>query len=147
MGFESIPHYSRPVASPEEAANLIKSGQVGQDALIWELPEGRFAALRSGGLNNPWLEVAVVNLDTGEQVESITAGWVDSVERLGQHFRDAANETVWSRPANFCLDNFGLDNIAVFECSSCGRHFRSTLRFQRDFDQDEGMGICPKCDR
>lgn len=78
MYYESIQHRTVECANAEEAAMKIRKGNVCScDALVWRssVDGQRLAAVGDGGLDSPFAEVAVINLDTGIQIESITFAW------------------------------------------------------------------------
>ena len=145
MYYESVPHKSVPVSSPEEAARRIKSGrEMSFHALIWKNSRGeRIAAVDDGGIDDSWGEVAVINLDTNRQLESITFPWC-SEEQAARHLADCQDDAgLSSRPANLPLDGGGEEIPSVFTCSCCGEGFKSTITEQKPHDQDQGY--CQSC--
>jgi hypothetical protein len=150
MYFETTMHASREVSGAAEAATLIKTGEVHDyDALIWSKGERRLCVVADNHCNNPWGEVAVVELTKGYQIESITAGWCKG-NQLREYLEEC--ETTDFRMSNdgsvtVPLDGQGDDTPADFECGCCGASFESTLSVQRKYDQDNGYGFCRKCAR
>ena len=161
MYFETTMHVSRPVANAAEAAQLIKHGKLldqgsddeylhDYDALIWTADSGRrLAVVADNHCNNPFLEVAVIDLDTKVQVESITAGWCKTADELAKYFVrcETATDFFMRTDVTLPLDNIGGDTLADFECGCCGTSFESTYEKQRKYDQDNGYGFCPECVR
>lgn len=148
MFYESVSHTSRPVASAAEAATLIRCGSITScQALIWQNSRGqRIAAVGDGGLDNPWFEVAVINLDANRQIESITFGWINDLPTAIRYLEECQDATpLGNRPANCPLDGEGESTPTSFTCGCCGTGFMSTIAEQRIHDQDEGYGYCPKC--
>ena len=147
MFFESVQHESRPVADAAEAARLIKSGAVMDfHALIWKNTKGqRIAAVNDGGIDDSWSEVAVINLDTNRQLESITFPWCSDEEAARFLLECQDDKGLSDRPANLPLDGSGEGVPAAFTCGCCGTGFTSTIAEQRPHDQDEGYGYCPRC--
>jgi hypothetical protein len=147
MYYQSVSHKSVPVSSAQEAARRIKSGrEMSFHALIWKNSTGqRIAAVDDGGLDDSWGEVAVINIDTDRQLESITFPWCSDEEaaRYLMECQDSAGLS--NRPANLPLDGAGEDKPAAFTCGCCGDGFTSTIAEQRPHDQDEGYGYCPRC--
>lgn len=147
MYYESIPHRSQEVSSPEEAARMIRSGTVMSFiALIWKNSRGeRIAAVDDGGIDDSWGEVAVINLDTNRQLESITFPWCTD-EEAAKLLRECQDDKGLSdRPANLPLDGGGESNHSLFTCGCCGKGFKSTIDEQRIHDQDVGYGCCSSC--
>lgn len=147
MYYESIQHRSRPVENAEVAAYLIKSGPLPSfEAPVWKNSRGqRIAAVDDGGLDDPWGEVAVINIDTDRQLESITFPWCSAAE-AAEYLKECEDDAGLSdRPANLKLDGSGENIPSVFTCGCCGEGFKSTLTEQRPFDQDAGYGYCPRC--
>jgi hypothetical protein len=149
MYFETTMHGSRPVESAYEAARLIKEGDVRDyDALIWTGQGRKLAVVADNHCNNPWLEVAVIDLDRNCQMESITAGWCETADKLADYFLTCETaDFVFRREISLPLDGKNADASANFECGCCGTSFESTYEKQRRFDQDNGYGICPGCAR
>lgn len=147
MYYESIQHTGVEVDSAEAAGERIRTHDVTSNtALIWRNSRGeRIAVVGDGGLDSPFFEVAVINLDLDRQIESITFGWIKP-EEYGRELKDCEDDAPLSdRPARLPLDGSREDSPCAFTCSCCGEGFRSTINEQRRFDQDEGYGHCPSC--
>ena len=147
MFYEARNHISMPVADAAEAVHLIHTGKcVSSYAYIWRNAKGeRIALIDDTDIDHPWGEVAVVNLDTKEQYESLTFGWIRTEGLKLAAVNDAVTlATVW-RPAIVPLDGSLADRECSFTCGCCGEQFKSTIAKQKVFDQDEGYGICGRC--
>ena len=149
MYFETMMHESVPIESAAEAARRIKAGERRDfDAFVWTAPSSRrMAVVADNHCNNPWLEVAVLDLDRGCQLETITADWCDEAELCGYFEKCETGDYVFRSQVRLPLDGQNDDAPADFECGCCGNGFESTYREQRHFDQDNGYGICPKSAR
>ena len=147
MYYESRQHQSRPVADAAEASRIIKSGQVVDfHALIWKNAKGQsIAAVNDGSIDDPWSEVAVINLDTNRQIESITFPWCSDEEAARYLLECQEEEELHRSPANLPLDGQGKDQPSTFSCACCGTGFTSTIAEQAPHDQDHGFGYCPSC--
>ncbi len=146
MYYEAISHRSVPVESAIEAATRIHEGNVYScDALIWSAGDRKMCVVADGGLDHPWSEVAVIDLNRKLQIESITFGWIDTLDEKIQHLVECETTEFVMREARLPLDSEGESNLSYFTCSCCGSSFKSTIQEQRVFDQDEGYGKCPKC--
>ena len=148
MHYEAISHATMNVDSAADAARRIRSGQEpSYNALIWQNTKcERIAAVADGGLNHPWGEVAVINITTNRQLESITFAWIETEDEAIRYLEKCQDsDPLGDSPANLPLDGEG-DNIpAYFQCGCCGTSFTSTIAEQRAHDQDEGYGICHEC--
>lgn len=155
MYYETTMHKRRAVVNAEAAARLIHERQDEQgeylhdyDAIVWKSPDGReLAAVGDNHCNNPWAEVAVIDLTNKQQIESITFAWIDSLDEKIRQFSICETTDFRIGGADLPLDGQGDDIPATFECGCCGEGFKSTLKNQRKFDQDNGYGICPDCAR
>jgi hypothetical protein len=148
MYFETTMHRTRAVESAAQAARIIKERDELHDfdALIWNANDRRLAVVADNHCNNSWLEVAVIDLNRGVQIESITAGWIETADELQRYFEECeTTDFKMCSSVTLPLDNEGGDTRASFECGCCGTGFESTYREQRRFDQDNGYGICPSC--
>jgi len=147
MYFEARMHTTRAVPDALTAAQLINDGEARTfDALIWNASGRRLAVVADNHCDDPWLEVAVVDIDRRCQIDSITAGWCKGAEQLATYF--AACETTDSifRPnIALPLDGKNDNTPAYFSCGCCGSSFKSTYAEQRQYDQDDGFGICHAC--
>jgi len=95
-----------------------------------------------GHIDNSWQEVAVINVDLEIQLESITWAWVNPSRYL-EYVLESISLT---KPI---AENLELQNDSKqswFTCGSCGSAFMSTLKKQKEFDQDSGYGYCLKCE-
>jgi hypothetical protein len=147
MYYESVQHCSRPVENAEVAAYLIKSGRLmSSEAPVWKNSAGqRIAAVNDGGIDSPWFEVAVINLDTDRQLDSITFGWCSAAEAAQYLIEAQDSKPLSDRSASLPIDGGGEDARTTFTCGCCGEGFTSTIAEQRIHDQDEGYGFCPSC--
>lgn len=152
MYYEARRHERRNVESAEEAARLIhEEGTDLRDyqALVWLGENGhQFAAVADGHINNIWKEVAVIDLDESVQIDSITFGWIGTLEE-----KQAALKACSSIEREFrmgkCrlpLDGSHEQSQAWFICTCCGEDFKSTIEKQSKYDQDVGYGWCPSCE-
>lgn len=146
MFYEAIDHRTRTVESAIQAATLIHTGNVhSYDALVWEANDRRLCAVADGGLNNPWFEVAVIDLNRMVQIESLTVGWMKTLDRKIEYFQKCETTNHSMGETQFPLDGNGESLPATFTCGCCGESFESSLAEQRVFDQDEGYGTCKSC--
>ena len=152
MYYQAIKHTSRLVQSAREAATLIyKQGDASGhlrsfDAIRWSCNGMEFCAVADGGLDTPWREVAIIDFKNMIQIESITAAWVDSLDKLIGYFEGAQfTEFTMGKVVNLPIDGKGENTQAVFTCGCCGKGFLSTIAAQAEYDQDEGYGICNSC--
>ncbi len=143
-------------ANAAEAAQLIKTNKVNSyQAITYPAKTyGFIFIVPNGGINDPFLEVAVIHDRDGNRtlIESITAGWIDEVEELEKHFIDSEGSG-FSRPSSLLLttdtdlDSKKATQKAHFICGCCGDGFTSTIQEQEKHDQDAGYGICPRCEK
>lgn len=143
-------------ANAAEAAQLIKTGKVSSyHAITYPAKTHGFIFLvPNGGINDPFLEVAVIHDRDGNRtmIESITAGWIDDVAKLEKYFIDSEDNGI-SRPASLLLttdtdlDSKKATQKAHFICGCCGSGFTSTIQEQEQYDSDAGYGICPRCEK
>lgn len=148
MYYESIQHRTVECANAEEAAMKIRKGNVCScDALVWRssVDGQRLAAVGDGGLDSPFAEVAVINLDTGIQIESITFAWIKDDSEAVKYLKECETDPCPLGKARLPLDGCGEDQKTTLTCGCCGEGFKSTIAEQRPFDQDEGYGYCPRC--
>ncbi len=149
MYFEARNHQSLPVKDAVEAVRLIHTGEVNSyQCPVWTNQKGhRIALVDDTHIDGPsFFEVAVVNLDTQEQYESLTFGWCNSApEKLNLVLGCQEGHLVTRRSVSLPLDGNGRNKPAHFTCGCCGDRFSSTLQEQERFDQDAGYGICPSC--
>ncbi len=151
MYYETMMHVRRDVASAAEAAELIHKGEDihDYDALCWTAPTGRqLCAVADNHCNNAWAEVAVIDLGAQVQVESITFAWIKELSEKTRYLVECeTGEFQMGKIKGLPMDGKGDDTPAMFECGCCGEGFKSTYRTQKKYDQDNGYGICPKCNR
>ena len=147
MYFETIMHTTRSVADAFTAAQLVNNREACTfDALVWNANGRRLAVVSDNHCDDPWLEVAVLDIDRNCQIESITAGWCKSAEQLATYFATCETTDFIFRPSiTLPLDGQNGDTPANFDCGCCGTSFKSTYAEQRKYDQDDGYGICTAC--
>jgi hypothetical protein len=147
MYFEARSHRTVNVADPAAAVRLIHARDLHINLCpVWLNAEGQRLALADDShIDSAWLEVALINLDTHEQVESLTFGWCGSeVEKL-KLVLDSLKAPAMRKNVTLPIDGTGHEAIAPFTCGCCGTEFNSTIKEQARFDQDSGFGICPSC--
>ena len=146
MYYEAIPHVTVEVNSAAVAARRIRAGEApSYAALIWRNSRGeRVAAVADGGLDHPWAEVAVINVDTKRQLESITFAWIDD-ETTAIGYLQGCEDDHGLGACHLPLDKEGQDALVYFTCSCCGEGFKSTIKEQKVHDLDQGYGLCPSC--
>src|ERR1044072_8638656 len=143
MYFETTMHETVAVQNAADAAHRIKQGERRDfDAFVWTAQGGRrLAVVADNHCNNSWFEVAVIDLDRGFQLESITAAWCNE-EQLRDSFEECeTNDFVFRQNVRLPLDGQNADAPASFECGCCGEDFNSANAEQRHFDQDNGYSI------
>ena len=114
--------------------------------------DGQLFALANDQINaSSLVEVAILNLSKGLQIESITLSWFegDFESYLKKLF--SLTEYVWCKKLKFKIyDNRIVHDVkqplAFFECGCCGKGFKSDFKYQLQFDQDAGFGICKDCE-
>lgn len=149
MYYQSIRHVTRKVSGAAEAAEIIHNhGAQSFEALVWIGGGRTLAAVSDGGLNYPWMEVAVIRIDCDPptQIESITFGWMPDIDSKVAALKFCETCEFNMGRTSLPLDGAGEDRITGFTCGCCGRWFTSTIIDQERFDQDEGYGICETCD-
>jgi hypothetical protein len=148
MYFEARTHQLRPVRDAHEAAKIVKEGpQVWSEVLTWQGKTHEMLCVADGHLNNMFLEVAMLRKEPDGsylQVESITAGWVNSTEHLAKLFLQAETALPVKRVQLIIGEPQGHEQ-AWFTCGCCGNDFKDSVKKQIAFDQDAGYGICPRC--
>ncbi len=147
MYYESRDHtLTEEPVSLEEACRLVKTGTI----MSYRIPWWRNSAGQRVGLVDDsyidctFSEVAVINLDTMRQLESITFAWCETVEKCQTHVA-ACQDSAGYRTAALTIDGVGQERTSTFTCSCCGTGFKSTLKLQRKYDQDSGYGYCDPC--
>lgn len=148
MYYETMMHTRVNVESPADAAKRIHEHQAhASDCLVWKSADGRdIAVVADGHCNHPWLEVAVVDLTNGVQLESITMGWIDSESEKARYLLECETQDwIMKGAATIPIDGETGNVKAWFECGCCGTCFQSTIEKQRKYDQDNGYGLCVEC--
>lgn len=148
MHYETRIHTPREVANSLQAAQHIKSRTVAcHEALTWVRDDGVKIFAVADCIDNPFFEVAIIKQEeknTFIQIESITAGWCDTPEVLAEYFENA-NENMGTAQL---LINAPTENAtAWYSCGCCGAGFKSNVKYQLQFDQDDGYGICTRCEK
>lgn len=149
MYYQSIKHVTRKVSGAAEAAEIIHNhGAQSFEALVWIGGGRTLAAVADGGLDHPWMEIAVIRLDVDPpvQIDSITFAWIDGLDNKIAELKSCETTDFKMGRTSLPLDGAGEDRITGFTCGCCGEWFTSTIRAQERFDQDEGYGICETCD-
>lgn len=149
MYFECVSHEVRQVESVAEAAKLAKSGNVpSYVALSWSSDNGTFYAVSGAHIDDcAFGETAIIKQEPNgfTQKESITVAWIKTVREVERCF--AQSETSeHSRSVSFIIGK-PTNQTANFTCGCCGENFRDSVKKQLTFDQDNGYGICGKCEQ
>lgn len=99
--------------------------------------------------DNYFLEVAVIikDNDSLQQIETITAGWIDTAKELAEYFNKAITNPYPMGKASLNLGTVKPEATAHFTCGCCGTGFKSNVAKQLKFDQDSGYGICTGCEQ
>ena len=147
MYYETRNHTERTVADAFEAARLIKTDKPATyEALCYDdivLVSDSHIDDQSFG------EVAVLQRQPDgsfRQIETITAAWIKTVEDLADTLRQAKAEPLNMGVAALNLGAIRHQKHVTFTCGCCGNGFKSTVEHQRQFDQDDGYGICQRCE-
>lgn len=137
-----------------EAARLIKQGEAaGYEALTHKaVVKGREVNVyyvNDASIHDKNFAETAVLIDAAngeqEQIESITAAWIDTAEKLAEYFNKAITTDDVYYMGKVRL--FNNDNTpAWFTCGCCGNGFKSTIEKQKKFDQDATYGICNRCE-
>jgi hypothetical protein len=150
MFFQSKIHKVVKVNDATEAANKIKSGDVlDYHALNWQNENGDFYAVSDAHIDDSYFaETAVLMKENGLffQLESITAAWIDSACKLAQYFKNAETDRQFKLKVDLIIDE-ATNQIAWFTCGCCGTGFKDSVKYQLDFDQGAGYGICKDCEK
>jgi hypothetical protein len=150
MFYESISHQILPVADATEAANKIKEGTVlSFQALYWENSHGKFYAVSDSHIDDSsFAETAFLKEINSEffQIDSITAAWVKSTEKLAQLFIDGETEPPINSKTHLIVGK-PTNQKAFFTCGCCGNRFHGVVAEQLEFGQDNGYGICTDCEQ
>lgn len=151
MYFAAIVHQKMELPSATAVAEAIHGRNIPDyAALSWQTSKGEFCAVADGGINDPWLEVAIINLSTNTQIESLTFGWAKDLEEKISLLNlcetsDFVMGAVGQCRVPFSTDEDVNDIEANFTCGCCGAWFTSKIGKQLSFDQDAGYGICDPC--
>ncbi|MCA6431219.1 MAG: hypothetical protein IM613_17425 [Cytophagales bacterium] len=150
MYFETKSHQSVDKTNAQEAAAFIRSGDMQTyHAVSWRGRDGNtFFVVPDGHGDNPFLELAVLrkNGDAFTQVESITNGWIDTIDKLSSYLESAEQQPCDMGARNLIIGKPQGFEQAYFICGCCGNDFKSNVLYQHQFDQDDGYGICPRCE-
>lgn len=99
------------------------------------------------------LELAILDLESNTQIESLTMGWVPESGIAGvqagvEAFRKCCNNPFSQRPTGLVFegDKVVRQPESWYTCGCCGESFKSTHSVQKKFDQDAGYGICGSCE-
>jgi hypothetical protein len=147
MYYETRIHTLREVSTSLEAAQHIKLRTVSShEALTWVRPDGAKLLILADSVDDPFFEVAVIKEENKRfiQIESITAAWCETPEALAECF-DEANENLGF--AQVIIDQVTDAATAHFTCGCCGHGFTGNVKYQLAFDQDDGYGICTRCEK
>lgn len=148
MFYEARVHELRPVNNAEEAANLIKTGNVqGHQVLQWTSHNTILYCVPDGGINNPYFAVAMLRQEPDQtfvEISSITADWIDCPDRLAYALDQTATEPPFKK-TQLILDEPKGHEIAWFSCASCGESFKGNIKEQLLYDHDAGLGCCSNC--
>jgi hypothetical protein len=152
MYYESIVHRLRPVASSEEAARLIYSGEVNAyDAVSWKGSDNKnYIAVSDTHIDDrAFGETALLLADNGVffQMESITIAWIHSVEKVIKYFKQIETQDFKLGKHQLIIGAPTDEQKANFTCGCCGNWFNDFVKKQLTFDQDSGYGICPDCQK
>lgn len=149
MYYEARTHRLKNVASPTEAANLLKSGELSTcEVTTWidsETTEQVFA-VPDGHINNMLSEIALLikREDNYYQIESLTNSRM-SEEALANDFANFPSEPSIFKKTQLIVGSPTAEQTAYFECGCCGKSFNDNVKKQLEFDQDAGYGICDSC--
>ena len=157
MYYESRVHEVISTEGAYDAALKIKNGTIhGHQVATWtgEDKQYQFYAVPDGHIDNPLLELAILrkeitNADSGyQQVESITNGWIESPEMLSKYLLEAeTSEWIMASNAQLLTGSPKGNETANFTCGCCGSWFKDNIKYQLEFGQDSGYGICKGCER
>jgi len=152
MYYEAIVHKLHPVASSDEAAKVIKSGNVNDwDAVSWKGSDGKnYIAVNDAHIDDSaFAETAVIRDDDGvfTQLESITVAWCKSPEEVGKYFKQVETQDFTMGKTQLIIGSPTDLQRANFICGCCGEWFKDFVKKQLTYDQDNGYGICPDCQK
>lgn len=150
MYYETRIYKPEQVTGSLEAAERLKSGKIyAYEALTYKTPKGDVFIVDDSHCDRPFLEVAVI-LNNGvgmRQIESITAGWINTAPELAKYFDDAISEPCDMGKASLNLNHADVNETGNFECGCCGSYFKGNVKYQLQFGQDNGYGICKSCEK
>lgn len=148
MYFEARIHALREVESRMQVALLIKEQKVPwYEVLAWAGEKYTFLCVADGHVENPFLEVAILRQEedgTYYLIESITAGWIETPEKLELELAEAERANP-IRKAQLIIGAPHGYEIAMFTCGCCGKRFKGNVKEQLKYDQDAGYGKCEEC--
>jgi hypothetical protein len=151
MYYETRTHSKRNVANATEAAKIIKAEQAqSYEALQWQNENGTFFAVSDAHINDSdFAETAMLFEKDGKyfQIESITAGWVESVDELAQIFISSEKHFFVKQKTHLIFDAPKGHEKAQFTCGCCGEWFVGNVQHQLNYNQDTGYGFCPSCEK
>lgn len=150
MYYESRIYKPFPVASFLEAAEAIKERKAYTfHAITFNLsPDKEVIFVDDSHCDDSGFgEVAVILKEDGvfKQIESITAGWIKSIEVLADYFSKAVTNPCSMGIAKLNIGQAQPNATANFTCGCCGDWFKGVVEEQLKFDQDNGYGICNGC--
>lgn len=151
MYFESIVHNIKEVADHKEAAALIKSKNISSiTALHWKSENGEFFAVSDAHIDDSsFAETAILKKEeeTYFQIESITVAWIKTPQELEKIILDTEISVPMKRKTQLIINKPDDNHTANFSCGCCGKNFVSNVKKQLSFNQDNGYGICPSCEK
>lgn len=150
MYYESRRHTKVEVSSARQAILRIEAGEPCNSALVWRANGRTLCVVDDSSIHTmrSWFEVAVIDLRTMKQIESITLGWCEDTKEKVNHLRECETTDfamTGEGAVRLPLDGKGDEVESWFECGCCGEGFQSTIKKQEQFDQDTGFGICKSC--
>lgn len=152
MYFETTVHTEKQIAGAREAAELIKAGALhGYEALTWTNTTNwtQYFVVNDAGCNY-YHEVAIIVKQqdgTFVQIESLTAGWIKTVEELSKSIEECFQEPAMQKPVKLMFNQVDPTAVANFTCGCCGEWFKGNVAKQLTYGQDTGYGICPSCEK
>ncbi|GEP97683.1 hypothetical protein [Chitinophaga cymbidii] len=148
MYFEARVHLIRNITSRKEAAILIKEQKSHwYEALAWQGNTHVFLCVADGHIDNMFLEIAVLRQEPDGsfwQVESITAGWIETAEELEHYFMEAEQANPFKK-VQLIVEVPKDHEFVRFICGCCGNIFQGNVKKQLAFNQDAGYGFCDRC--
>ena len=150
MFYEAIQHQTVSVADATEAATKIKEGTaLSHQALTWQNANGKFYVVSDSHIDDSaFAKTALLQEIDSEffQIESITAAWIKSVQELAACFSKTETNPPIKRKTQLIVGK-PTNQVAWFDCGCCGTGFKANVAEQLKFDQDNGYGICPDCEK